>query len=250
MPLYNLERYLAQGIESVLAQTEERFELILVDDKSPDRSLEIARAFAAKDPRIRILEREKNGGAAEAFDTGTRAARGKYVARIAADDIYYPTALAVMAQALDENPDAVVAYCNMVQIDEQSNVLYPIATNPPDTCLFPCNRTGLCFMWRQEVFRQVGGFSSGCYAEDYDFLLRASLKGPFVKVEGAPQMGFRLHGTQASSSAKRLTLGGIEAHMRYWRTVIASRPFSVFAWSKLAKSALRHFMARRGIQPV
>ena len=87
MPVYNVERYVAAAIRSVLQQTYTNFELIIVDDGGKDASLEICRAF--KDPRIRIIS-QANRGLAGARNTGIRHARGRFIALLDSDDIWLP----------------------------------------------------------------------------------------------------------------------------------------------------------------
>ena len=86
MPVYNVEKFVARSIESVLRQTHADFELILVDDGGNDQSLAICRNF--KDPRIRIIS-QVNRGLAGARNTGIRNANGQYIALIDSDDLWH-----------------------------------------------------------------------------------------------------------------------------------------------------------------
>lgn len=103
IPVYNRERYLAEAIDSVLAQTFADFELLIVDDGSQDRTVEIAKSY--RDPRIRIVQHERNQGVAAARNTGVTQARGTYVAFQDSDDIAYPDRLARQVAFLDSHPD-------------------------------------------------------------------------------------------------------------------------------------------------
>ncbi len=93
MPVYNKERYLAEAVDSVCAQTVQDWELWLIDDRSTDRSLAIAEAYAAKDTRIRSVRMPVNGGAAAARNEGLSRAKGRYVAFLDADDLWLPQKL-------------------------------------------------------------------------------------------------------------------------------------------------------------
>lgn len=86
MPVYNVEKYIEQSITAVLAQTYSNFELILVDDCSPDKSAEICADFAAKDSRIKLIRKSRNGGLSEARNTGLDNAVGSYVLFLDSDD--------------------------------------------------------------------------------------------------------------------------------------------------------------------
>lgn len=90
VPIYRVEKYIAETIRSVLDQTYENFELLLVDDGSPDRSVEICQQFT--DPRIRLI-RQKNQGACAARNQGMRAATGDYYAFLDGDDLWLPEKL-------------------------------------------------------------------------------------------------------------------------------------------------------------
>lgn len=91
-PVYKAGKYIAETVESVLAQTYREWEWILVDDHSPDDTVSVIRSILndKKDDRIRLIELEKNGGAAHARNTGVDAARGRYLAFLDADDKWFP----------------------------------------------------------------------------------------------------------------------------------------------------------------
>src|SRR5215211_725311 len=89
MTVFNAERYLREAIESVLNQTFGDFEFVIVDDGSTDRSLDILKEYAQRDPRIRLISRENKGIVASANE-GIAVARGQYLARMDADDVSLP----------------------------------------------------------------------------------------------------------------------------------------------------------------
>ena len=92
MPVYNAGAYLAPAIESVLGQTLRDLELIIVDDVSTDGSLDVARGYAAKDSRVRVMAMENNGGPGIARNRGIDAARGEYLGFMDSDDLMPPDA--------------------------------------------------------------------------------------------------------------------------------------------------------------
>ena len=105
VPIYRIEAYLPQCVESLLNQSFENFELILVDDGSPDGCPEICDAYAEKDPRVRVIHKE-NGGLVSARKEGLRNARGKYIAFVDGDDWvdnYYLDILYKLAEANDSD---------------------------------------------------------------------------------------------------------------------------------------------------
>jgi len=107
MPVYKVEQYLPQSIESVLNQDHRNLELILIDDGSPDGSGAICDAYAAKDSRVRVIH-QKNGGAAAAKNAGLRIAAGTYLSFVDSDDFLEPNVFGFMLKTLQEqNADAV-----------------------------------------------------------------------------------------------------------------------------------------------
>lgn len=92
-PVYNAERFIKETIESVQHQTYDNWEMILVNDLSPDNSVEIINEYAQKDERIRLIHLEKNSGAAIARNTAINDSKGKYIAFLDSDDLWHPQKL-------------------------------------------------------------------------------------------------------------------------------------------------------------
>ena len=115
VPVFRSERFVADTIRSVLAQTLGDFELIVVDDGSPDRSIAICRTFS--DPRIRY-EHQANRGLAAARNAGIRSARGRFVAFLDSDDLWAPGKLAHHVAHLESRPEVGVSYGYSMFIDE------------------------------------------------------------------------------------------------------------------------------------
>lgn len=104
IPCFNAAQFLEQTIQSVLAQSHDRLELIVVDDRSTDASADLVRAFIGRDPRVRLIEMPRNTGAPAApRNAGVRAARGAWVAFLDADDLWHPRKLEFQMRALRES---------------------------------------------------------------------------------------------------------------------------------------------------
>ena len=103
VPVYKVDKYLPRCIESVLYQTLKDWELILVDDASPDRSPEICDQYAAKDSRIVVVHKKENEGALRARKSGLSVAQGEYIAYLDADDWVEPNMYAELIELLEEN---------------------------------------------------------------------------------------------------------------------------------------------------
>lgn len=114
MPAYNAEQYIEEAIESLLAQTYTHWELIVVNDGSTDRTVEIVSRFT--DPRIRLIH-QKNGGESAARNTALDHMNGEWLAYLDSDDAYLPNHLEVTAAYLEEHPDRDAVYTDGYHID-------------------------------------------------------------------------------------------------------------------------------------
>lgn len=109
VPVYNAKRYLADCLDSILAQTLTSFEVLLVDDGSTDGSEQLCDDYAAKDPRIRVVHK-KNGGVSSARGVGLGMARGKFIGTVDSDDVIEPQMYQRLVSLIGEN-DAEIACC-------------------------------------------------------------------------------------------------------------------------------------------
>lgn len=124
VPIYNMEKYLNRCIESILMQTFEDFELILVDDESNDASVEICKQYAKKDGRIRVICK-KNGGVASARNMGLEMARGKFIMFCDSDDSIEPELFTTVYNTIErENVDSVVFNYTQVEDDKKKSRTY------------------------------------------------------------------------------------------------------------------------------
>ncbi len=123
IPNYNHAPYLPKRIESVLAQTFRDFELLILDDCSPDNSREIITSYALQHPEIKTHFNEKNSGSPFAqWNKGSEMAKGEYLWFAESDDFCEPTLLETLVPLLDKNPNAGMAYCQTYLVDEQGEI--------------------------------------------------------------------------------------------------------------------------------
>lgn len=122
MPVYNEERYIARALDSLLAQDYEHFELHICDNASTDRTLEIAREYAGKDPRIKIHPAPQNRGAIWNFNRAFHLSQGKYFMWAAADDQWHPSFIRKCVTLLEEEPSVVLAYPQSAIVDDDGQV--------------------------------------------------------------------------------------------------------------------------------
>ncbi len=107
MPVYGVERYLPEAVHSILSQSYGEFELILVDDCSPDRCPQMCDEFAKEDSRITVIHKPQNQGLGEARNTGMEHATGEYVMFVDSDDSLVSDTLHILKDALDTSADII-----------------------------------------------------------------------------------------------------------------------------------------------
>ncbi|CAN5533366.1 N/A [soil metagenome] len=176
MPVYNGERYLAEAIEGVLAQSYDPVELIVVDDASTDSSAEVAAEYEG----VRLIRREVNGGPARARNSGIEAVRGELMALHDADDTSPPDRFAAQVAYLAETPSAgcvigrekivLEAGATMPTWLEGQRMAAPGSDGAPsETPTYPT----MTAMVRREVLERVGGFDPEAgLGDDLDWMMR------------------------------------------------------------------------------
>lgn len=134
-PCYNSEKYIRQTIESVLNQTYKNFEMIIVDDVSTDKSVEIIKEYQEKDSRIKLIEAKEKIGASGARNLALREMKGKFVAFLDSDDLWAKEKLEKQVKFMQEN-NVLFSYTDYGYVDEEGNVLDMIRISPNKTTHF------------------------------------------------------------------------------------------------------------------
>lgn len=191
LPVYNGADYLREAIESVLSQTYEKFELIIVDDGSTDSSPQIAEEYAQKDARVRVFH-QTNQKLPAALNAGHRLSRGEFVTWISADNRLKPDFLQKMSDSLRRHPDWDMIYANIDLIGPDGEPLrqsawYAGYQNPPgsehiampedllELNVVANNSIGAAFMYRRRVIFLLGEYSPLRFGmEDYDYWMRVN----------------------------------------------------------------------------
>jgi glycosyltransferase involved in cell wall biosynthesis len=192
MPVYNCERYVADAIASHLRQTYTDFELVITDNASTDRSEEICRAYAARDPRIKYHRNPENVGAGGNFGRCFELSTGEYFRWTPSDDVVGPELLELCVEVLDRDPSVLVAYPRTRLIDGEGKIigdydenLHLMMERPSVRFREVLKRLRLCNLQygltRRAVMAQTGlmrGYSGG----DIPFILELALLGKFYEV--------------------------------------------------------------------
>lgn len=162
MSAYNAEKYLSEAIDSILNQTFTDFEFIIIDDGSTDGTPNILKTY--KDKRLRIISQE-NMGLAKSLNRGLRVSKGRYIARLDADDIALPNRLTTQYSFMESHPECVASGTGAMIIDEKGRDLYskemPLAWHDIQAML-PCQSP---FFHSAVIFRRDPALACGGYFE-------------------------------------------------------------------------------------
>jgi glycosyltransferase involved in cell wall biosynthesis len=202
MTAYNREKYIAQAIESVLASTFTDFELIITDDCSKDRTVEIAQSYAAKDNRVKVYINEKNLGDYPNRNEAASKAVGKYLKYVDADDYIYPWGLELLINMMEQFPEAGWGLCSLEQYAKSP---FPFVLSPTEAYAYHYQGPGLFHkaplssIIKRETFNKAGGFSSIRMAGDFEMWHRLAQKFHVVLMPHGI-VWYREHGEQEMKS--------------------------------------------------
>ncbi len=188
IPVHNGERYLTESIDSCLNQTYANIEIIIVDDKSTDNTLNILREYERKDNRIKILPVEKQNGLGNVINIGIKESKGKYIVRMDADDIMYPTRIEKQVEYLESNEECVAVGGQIDIIDSNSNITgsreYPYSDKDlrKNLLLFqPFAHPAVTL--RKSTVEEIGLYPEDMWkVEDVKLFLILSTKGEFANI--------------------------------------------------------------------
>ncbi len=236
-PVYNASRYLAQTIETVLAQTYQEWELLLSDDCSTDDSLKIAKSFQNKDKRIKVLEFNENTGPAGCRNRAIQAAQGKYIAFLDSDDLWVPEKLQMQVQFMEKG-GYDLCYSSYQKIDEQDNPIGGQISGPLsvgydrllNSNVIPC----LTSMYNVERIGKY--FMEDIGHEDYVYWLRI-LKNGYI-AHGMEQVLAYYRVRKGSVSNNKIKAAGFQ-----WKIYRIALNFSV--WRSLYHFSIYSFLGLR-----
>ena len=181
VPAWNEATRIERSLASILSQTMQDFELIVVDDGSADETSTVAETVLAGRPNAKVL-RKTNGGTGSALNLGFRMARGEYLTWWSADSWVEPNWLEVLNACLDQNPEVVMAYGDWMSFDEVTGTTQtnPVPEYDKNLLRKRCF-VGPCWLFRGSAKKAAGEYlEEPC--EDYDMHLRLSEVGPFKRV--------------------------------------------------------------------
>ena len=213
MAAYNAEKYIKQAISSILNQSFEDFELLIVNDGSTDQTVAAVQSF--DDPRIRLIHNESNQGLVFTRNRALEEATGEFIAVLDSDDIAVPERLQVQYDFMQRHPEVALCSGHAALIDEKGTSTgqqFIVPTDDVNMEVFFGNPfINPAAMFRTAILRELGGYRDFAPAEDYDFFLRVSEK---YRVGNLDQLlvYYRVHG-QNTSAIKPAKIRKIETNI-------------------------------------
>jgi len=209
IPAYNVERYVADAIESGLAQTYRPLELVVIDDGSTDGTADVIRTYLDR-PEV-VYVRQDNRGLAGARNRGIDEARGELIGLLDADDVWMPEKVETCVDYLSAHPDVgwVTTDCYLMHDDVRSNDRYygsfvpdefPVGRSEQIACIAVRNFMSVAVIIRRDLFDRFGRFDEGLRSsEDYDLWIRFLLGGSSVARIPQPLGFYRLRDDSLSA---------------------------------------------------
>lgn len=252
IPAYNAEQFIPKTLESVLSQTYQNIEVLVIDDGSQDRTAEIVKSTAEKDNRV-ILIQQKNSGVAAARNLGINKSRGEFIAPIDADDIWYPQNLEKQVQCILKAESSVgLVYSWSVDINEQDKLTGDLHASSIEGNVFT---TLLCHNFlanasstliKRSCIEKIGGYNAqlkaqnaqGC--EDWEFYLRIAEHYQF-KVVPEFLIGYRKFFNSMSGDYQKMA----KSQDLMLKEVQQRRPNIPAIFYRLSRSSFYMYLARQ-----
>lgn len=211
IPCYNYGHYLAQCVESVVSQPGVDLEIIIVDDKSTDNSLDVALSLQQRHPGIKVIAHEKNKGHIATYNDGLALVTGEFLLLLSADDLVTPGALTRAVALMTAEPSVGLVYGNAIEFSsgvptgrnaDESWIVWQGVDWLKERCragynVVPCPAA----VMRTSVFRDIGGYRADLpHAGDFEMWLRVSAVSDIGFIAGVDQACYRVHGSNMHKS--------------------------------------------------
>lgn len=256
MSVYNQQNYLPSAVKSILSQTYKHFEFIIVNDASTDRSMEIIKSF--KDKRIKLLSNRNRLGLTKSLNKAIRIAKGKYIARMDADDISLPSRLKIQYHFLKNHPKITVCGSSALLIHADGR--------PAGKRTFPSSSTAIknvimkynpilhpTVMMQKKIIDKMGAYDESLNgAEDYDLWLRLAskymlhnYKTPLIKYRLNPQGVSWKHTKHTEIQALKARIKALRQHnYPAWQHIYLIKPLISLMVPSAIKKTIRRCMKK------
>ena len=205
VPCYNYGHFLPDAVSSVLDQSDVDVDVLVVDDASPDGSVEVARGLAARDSRVQVLAHEVNRGHIATYNEGLARVEGDYVVLLSADDLLTPGSLGRATALMERHPDVTFTYGWAQSFVDRPPTARTRVSGwtvwPGDRWVGHLCRTGHNVVtnpevvMRRDVMTELRGYDPDLpHAADFELWMRAAALGDVGRVNGTDQAFYRAHG--------------------------------------------------------
>lgn len=243
--------YIERAINSVLNQTYQNFEIIIVDDNSSDCTAKIIEDYQNRDKRFKFVKHKTRKGAAAARNTGIKIATGEYISFLDSDDEWLPNKLECELKVMLENKDCIICSCNHVFVNGICNkiVIEPVLKNSVVSQKIVLR--GECFTTndftvKREALIKINGYDESLPArQDWDLWIRITSLGMGIQIPVCGARIYLMHGDQISRGIKN-KLNGTEFLFNKHRNLFYSDPC---AFSRICSSlGILHLLAKNTIE--
>ncbi|MEA5466982.1 glycosyltransferase family 2 protein [Leptothoe sp. PORK10 BA2] len=251
IPAYNAAKFLSEVIQSVLNQSYQNWELLVIDDGSTDNTAELVSKYSKKDSRVRLISKE-NGGVSVARNLGAQLAEGELIAFLDSDDLWLPDKISAHVNYMSSHPQVGVSFARVELIETNGKTTNKLTDNITDTLqpqdLFYSNPTVTTsnLVIRKSVFQALNGFDESMqYNEDIDLLFRLAIQDKW-KIKGIDQVlvQYRLHSSGLSSTLMKMEEGWIILMNKARQKA----PHLVDEHYRAAKAAQLQYLARQTLR--
>ncbi|MFI1745814.1 glycosyltransferase family 2 protein [Thalassobellus sediminis] len=207
LPVYNVAPYIKEAIDSVLNQTIQDFEILVIDDCSTDNTLEVIESI--KDSRIRIIKKSKNKGLIDSLNMGFSEANGDYIARMDGDDINALNRFEKQLHILQNNPEIKACGCWLEEFGIKEDIIKhkEFHSDIVNQMLISCPMSMGAVMFDKKSVREFRFDETKLHVEDYDFWSRVAWAFNLYNLQEVLYY-YRVHETQVSSKYKQVQLKG------------------------------------------
>jgi len=207
LPVYNCALYIEDAINSILNQTIQDFEIIIIDDCSIDNTVNLVQAI--NDNRIRLIIKEQNAGLVDSLNIGFKEAKGKYIARMDGDDISLPNRFQKQLEILENNSDIKACGCWLREFGYSNKIISHKQNHDEivSRLLLSCSISLCSAMLERSWVTNFKFDKKRLHVEDYDFWSKLAWTGKFYNVQEV-LYNYRVHKSQVSTLYKPIQIQG------------------------------------------
>jgi glycosyltransferase involved in cell wall biosynthesis len=245
MPVYNAEKYLAESIESILNQTFKDFEFIIINDASKDGSLKIIEKYASLDKRIKVLKNEFNLKICRTLNKGIKIAKGRYIARMDADDISLPSRFAEQVDYMENHPKCGAVGANIQIFDGNTGKNMSVREYPTEDKILKKNIffyspfAHPVIMIRKQALKDCGTYQEIDFpSEDLNLWFRIGRKYEFANLQKI-LLRYRYYpGSTTGSRVREMEKRANQIRWQHWRDPAYNFGLKAFVYNSLHRLSI------------